>query len=115
MDKKGAIERLDAIEKEAEELRKIIKRSDKIEYDEMKMYVAVYHSYAYMLCGSRNEGYFRWHTFKNYPTEEGKTRAAKTGQEAINDMIYSEGDVHTFSDPKEGMKFFYEKYLELNV
>jgi hypothetical protein len=115
MDKKGAIERLDAVEKEAEELRKIIERSDKIKYDDRKMYVAVQRRYVYLLCGFDMSRYFRWHSFEKHIPEQGATCPSESGQEAINYMIASDGDIRVFSDPKEGMTFFYKKYLELNV
>ena len=111
MDKAKAIKRLDAIEGEAKELREIIERGDRLEYDEDKLYVAILLGKPYLLCGSAFSNYFRWHSFVMQCTVQGWSFNHETAQAAL-DYVANGGKVYAFTDRFEGMKFFYDKYME---
>ena len=109
MDKQEAIKRLDALDAEAKELRKIIERGDAIEYDENLMYVAIFDSHPYILMGESENNYFRWHSMGldgwGRPTEQGWYSNHKTAQAAL-DYATSRGKLHAFGDPREAIEFF---------
>lgn len=110
MNKQEAIKRLDALDAEAKELRKIIERGDGMEYDENKMYVAIFpDSHPYILMGSTPDKYFRWHSLglagKGLPTTNGWTINHNTGQAAL-DHATQQGRLYAFNDPREAITFF---------
>ena len=104
MDK--AMERLDAIEKEARELRKIID-GETIEYSMRKLYVGIKYGQPYILAGLSTDGYYRFHTFTGLnPSEEAWSFAKKTGQECIDYHLKDGFDIHVFDNTKEALQFF---------
>ena len=109
MDKQEAIKRLDALDAEAKELRKIIERGDAIEYDENLMYVAIFDSHPYILMGYALGVYFRWHSMgldgHGCPTVQGWADNHKTAQAAL-DYAARRGTLHAFGDPREAIEFF---------
>lgn len=107
MNKSEAISRLDAIEKEQAELRKIIEKGDKIVYDITRLYVAIYKGDPYILAGDGTSRYFRFHTFGDYNmSEQGWSSSNKTGQECIDYHLSAGFDIHVFDDTKEALQFF---------
>ena len=106
VDKDKAMERLDAIEKEAKELRKIID-GKKIEYSMKKLYVGIKDGQPYILAGDSSNQYYRFHTFSGCsPTEEGWYFPQKTGQECIDYHLKDGFDIHVFDNTKEALQFF---------
>jgi len=110
MDKMEAIKRLDALDAEAKELRKIIERGNGLKYDKWKLYVAIIGDRPYLLAGHDEANYFRWHQFAQVCTQMGWSSNHKTGQVALDDA-QANGEVHEFTDRFEGMKFFYDAYM----
>jgi len=107
MDKKEAMKRLDAIEEEAQKLREIIEKGDKIVYAKEKLYVAIKNGDPYILAGDGNGDHFRFYTFSiPCPSEQGWSYANKTGQECIDSHVKEGFDIHAFDDTKEAMQFF---------
>jgi hypothetical protein len=115
------MDRLDAIEKEAAELRKIIERGDSEEYDHEKLYVAEIHGCVYLLFGATSgvgiveqcdEKVFCWASFETNPSQQIWAQP-KTAEDALKEARIC-GTVYTFSDHKEGMAFFAKRYAELN-
>ena len=114
MDKKEAVKRLDALESEARELRKIIEAPEepkRLVYDWRKVYVAVSPAseMPYLLAGKSEDQYLRWHLFRN--TEQGWAPASKTGQEAL-DSVQGQFEVREFDDPRAGIDYFYALYCK---
>ena len=109
MNKREAIKRLDALDAEAKELRKIIERGDTMEYDENLMYIAIFDRNPYILMGESADNYFRWHSMgldgNGTPTEQGWYSNHKTAQAAL-DYATSNGKLHAFGDPREAIEFF---------
>ena len=106
MDKDKAMDRLDAIEKEARELRKIIDVKE-IEYSMHKLYVGIKDGQPYILAGDRSNQYYRFHTFAAYaPTEHAWSNTKKTGQECIDYHIKSGFDIHVFDNTRKALQFF---------
>jgi hypothetical protein len=111
MDKDDAIKRLDALDHEAAELRKIIEKGDKLVYDDTKMYVAIMNGIPYLLCGHEHNNYFSWHRFASAsPAEHVWDSAEDNGQYALDSV--KDYDIHVFADPREGMKFFYDQSMK---
>jgi hypothetical protein len=112
MDKQGAMKRLDAIECEAKELRKIIEKPEGIEYDDSKFYVGLAaDGNPCILAGVRTR-LFAFFMFKGaYPTEQRHGRSRDTAQEMIDQFLEEKGaTVHPFSDVRQGLEFFLEHY-----
>lgn len=112
MDKKKALSRLDSLEHEAAELRKIIEGPDKVIFDNDALYVAVVDGSPYILTGVDNR--FSWWGFKKGEFEHPiHNRYCDRGsaQDAI-DRIAEDGEVFSFSDPVKGIRFFYTEYMK---
>jgi len=109
MNKREVIKRLDALDAEAKELRKIIERGDAMEYDNSLMYVAIFDSHPYILMGYASGEYFRWHSLGldgyGNPTTQGWADNHKTAQAAL-DYAARNGKLHAFGDPREAIEFF---------
>jgi hypothetical protein len=107
IDKAEAKKRLDAIEKEARELREIIEKGDRIEYDGEKMYIWVTGGDAYILHGIMHD--YAWIAFcDNAPAEclaNGTYTSAQSTLDSAND-----GKVHVFTDTRKAFEFFLENY-----
>ena len=104
MDKKKAMERLDAIENEAKELRKILEKPDRIEYDSDVIYVAQENHSVYFLAGCND-------TYAFYTLSASELRfnpAASSGQDAIDEMISDGFVIHTFTNRNDALKFMME-------
>jgi len=118
MDKKEAIKRLDALYAEAKradveraELRKIIEKPEGLEYDERKLYVAIFGGNPHILLGHDTASYFRWHQFVlPFPGEQGYALNHKTGETAIEYANKHADKVTAFSDPREGLEYFMAHY-----
>ena len=111
MNKDEAMKRLEAIEKETAELKKIIEASDRIVYDKGKIYVSVSANGAPALLVGRDNAY-AFHTF-NGGTEWSHSPNCDTAQIAIDEE--SDGDtnmIHVFSNRKEALEFFLSKCEE---
>lgn len=111
MNKSDALKRLDAIETEAKELRKII--DGKIEYKEDKLYVGVMSGQylgngGYILVGTK--GSFAFYCFRESPTQQHWSSGHTSGQSCIDNFVANGGTVHEFDDVREGFKFFLENY-----
>ena len=110
MDKKKAMERLDAIENEAKELRKILERPDRIEYDETKIYVMKYKpsstTYTHILVGKK--GNFTWFSLDSIKqTFNGVWYAFE--QEALDCVIGRDDcEIFTFTNRNDALKFMME-------
>lgn len=100
MDKSQAIARLDAIEAEQKELRKIIE--GKATFDRDKIYVAIVRKEPYILSGRPNEGFF----FYTHENSVMVFDEQKSGQEAINSIEKNGGTVHEFTDTRTALQFF---------
>lgn len=108
MNKDEAMKRLEAIEKETAELKKIIGASDRLVYNGDKIYIAYGVKGPYILLG-RQERYF---FYELMDTEYVFDTAVKTGQEAIN-IMYKEGfSIEEFTNRKEALEFFLSKCEE---
>lgn len=106
MDKDKAMERLDAIEKEAKELRKIID-GKRIEYGMGKLYVGVKDGEPYILTGSNTEKHYRFHTLAGLtPSEQAWSCSQKTGQDCIDYHLADGFDIYVFDDTKKALQFF---------
>ena len=104
-DKEKAIARLDAIEKEAAELRKIIEKPV-LAYDSSKVYIGVNNGKPYIMAGYEGAGYFRFHAYERYSTEQGYDNPQKTGQECL-DYHKKEGfDIREFSNAENALEYF---------
>lgn len=106
MNKKDALDRLDAIEKEAKALREIIDKSDKIIYDDQKLYAFKNDQtgYTYILLGKQNAYAF----YKITTSEFSYDTTVSSGQEAIDNVIKNGHTVHVFDDRKAVLKFMME-------
>ena len=105
MDKDKAMERLDAIEKEAKELRKIID-GKKIEYSMKKLYVGIKDGRPYILAGT-NDDYYRFHCFNGpNPSEQGWGFPQKTGQDCLDYHLKCGFDIYVFDDTQKALQFF---------
>ena len=109
-DKKDAMKRLDAIENEAKELRKILEKPDRIEYDFKKIYVLEYRGtlpvYKHILLGTR--GYFSWYSINNVEQTFNGTRY-ECQQDALDCVLGREDcTVHTFTNRNDALKFMME-------
>ena len=112
MDTSEAIKRLDALDAEAQKLRKIIEQGDALKYNKRMLYIAIIEGKPYLLAGNNDGTYFRWHSFERFPTEQGWAPNHKTAQAAL-DYLNHCGKVYVFSDCFEGLKFFYDSYMAL--
>lgn len=110
MNKQKALARLDAIEKEAEELRKII--DGKIEYDGSKIYVATgggkeHCSAPYILCGTGSEYSF-------FSLSNTHSRLITTFS-IVDCFAYCEErdfTIHEFDNRREALQFFLDHIEE---
>ena len=112
MNKTEALARLDALEAEAAKLRDVINAPDskpRLFYDERKLYVAMCGGNPSLLAGYEPSGYFRWHEFQGYSTEQGWASNHITGQAAL-DYVQDKYEVREFADAREGMDYFYKLY-----
>lgn len=105
MDKAKAIARLDAIEAEAKELRKVIE--GKVTFDGDKLYVAILgerplRSIPFILAG-RPDGRHHFHSFQDC---QDVWDGGPSGQDAINSVISRNGTVHEFTDTRTALQFF---------
>ena len=110
MDKKKAMERLDAIENEAKELRKILERPDRIEYDETKIYVMKLNGssavYTHILVGKK--GNFMWFTLCS-TRQTFNDVYYLTEQDALDCVLGREDcTIHAFSNRNDALKFMME-------
>jgi len=109
MDKEEAIKRLDALDHEAAELRKIIE-GDELVYDKAKMYIWVTPSDVYVL--HRVASKYAWISFEAGCSSEYEANGDfDSGQRAVDGRREAKG-IYVFSDPKEGLKFLYEQYMK---
>jgi hypothetical protein len=105
MDKDKAMKRLDAIEKEAKELRKII--DGKLEYDSHRLYVGIYEENPYIMTGSACDECFKFFTLGQDLLSEQCYASSKTsGQECLDYHIEAGFDIHVFDDTKKALQFF---------
>ena len=121
MDKTEALSRLDALDHEAAELRKIIEKAEKnprLTYNDYCLYVAMCGDNPSILAGYDSfdqrgsiVNYFRWHEFQGYATAQGWAAPHRTGQEAL-DSVQDEYEVRAFRNAREGMDYFYKLYCE---
>jgi len=106
MDKNAAIKRLDAIEAEAKELRKVIDGG--LVFDRWRIYVAVIGDTPYLLVGDLSaDPRYRFNSFNS--TAAGWSCPVKGGQEAIDYVVNGQafpGTVHEFTDTREALQFF---------
>lgn len=110
MDKTDAMKRLDAIEREAEELRKIIEKPEGFIFDDHKLYVAIIDEEPYLLTQNVDTEECEWHSFDgSHPI--GTTWAGEhvSGQAAL-DYVETSGEIHEFSSAREGLEFFMKHY-----
>lgn len=106
MDKQAAMKRLDAIEREAKELRAIIDRPQ-LRYDKTKLYVGVKDGEPYIMVGYNSEPYFRFHTFGGLgKTQNGWCEPKKTGQECLDCHQNKGFEIREFTDTKEALEYF---------
>jgi len=118
MDKKEAIKRLDALDAEAKrsyveraELRKIIEKPEKLEYDESKLYVAMFRGEPHILAGQDSQKYFRWHSFDGeLPSSRAWSANHNTADDAIKYANEHAEKITAFSDPREGLEYFMAHY-----
>jgi len=106
--KNEAIKRLDAIEKEQAELRKIIEKGDKIVYDISKLYVGILNGCPYIMVGKGgSKEHFNMHSLDNgVPTCMTYTDDSDRGQECIDAHIERGFTIHVFDDTKKALQFF---------
>lgn len=105
MNKDAAMKRLEAIEKETAELKKIIESPDRLVYDKSKFYVATDGTWTDILVGNDDVG-FMWvnaKSFIQFYTHD----FAKTGQGALDDM--KDWDIHVFHDYTAAFTFILSK------
>ena len=121
MDKSEATKRLDAIEREAKELRAIIERGDVEKYDCKKLYVAEIFGDVYLLfgktkgdlvCRDGEEEAFYWLSFENHPSQQTWSSNGTTAKEALA-IAKREGILYSFTNHKDGMAFFAKRYAAL--
>ena len=110
MDKKKAMERLDAIENEAKELRKILEKPDRIEYDDTKIYVLKYvggsNVYTHILVGKKSN--FTWFTLRS--TRQTFNDAYYLTEQDALDCVLGMDDckIFTFTNRNDALKFMVE-------
>lgn len=108
MDKNEAMKRLEAIEKEAAELKKLTESPDRLVYDKTKIYVSVSSNGAPALLVGRDSAY-AFHTF-NGGTEWSHSPNCDTAQIAIDEEAGEDTNmIYVFSDRKEALQFFLSK------
>ena len=101
MDKDEAMKRLEAVEKETAELKKIIESPDGLVYDKYMIYVATDGTWVDILVGNDDIG-FMWVNAKSF-TQFYTHDFAKTGQAALDSM--EDWNIHVFSDYKATFDF----------
>jgi hypothetical protein len=105
MDKAKAMERLDAIENEAQELRKMI--DTKLVYDHGKLYVGILNGNPFIMVSSSNNDAFRFHNFNgDNMAAHGYAYGKDTGQECLDYHIAAGFKIYTFNTTKEAFQFF---------
>jgi hypothetical protein len=105
MDKTEAMKRLDAIEEEAKELRKIIieNKKMKIYYDWHKLYVGVKDNVPYLLLGEDSKHF----NFYNIRCTDGRWYdIIKNSQECIDSHIKDGFEIYEFDDTRKALEFF---------
>ena len=109
MDKQKALKRLDVIEKEAEELRKIL--DGETVFDSTKNYVFACQldGEPYIMASNLDIGHYRFQSFKNLGT--GWDDPAKTGQGCL-DHHAKFGTIYEFDGCIPAVEFFLEKRRE---
>lgn len=109
MNKEEAMKRLDSIENEAKELRKIIEGNG-IEYEgDHTLYVALRNGAPYILIGGRgmDKDFYSLRS-----TEWRSGWSSEAGQDAINEAIDAGSDIHVFTDTREALQFFIDNLKE---
>lgn len=86
-----------------------------MQYDDKCLYVAITDTgRPFILIGCiSGDTQFRWHILADaYPGELGTAAGVKTGQEALHvfDKFPFPPHIYAFSDPMEGLTFFYDAY-----
>lgn len=111
MDKTSATARLDAIEREAKELRKIIESPEKLVYDQRKLYVGIDQTGCVGLLTARPNGRdWRFHSFEPYHAAMvGWGDSDSSAEACIDGFIKNGGTVKEFK-PLEGLKYFISHY-----
>ena len=100
MDKLQAIKRLDAIEAEAKELRKVIE--GKVVYNTKKIYVGIWLGRPFILQGVADENNHFFSLESSCCFHDRTT----TGQSAIDSMEKDGGTIHEFTDTRTALQFF---------
>lgn len=109
MDKANAMARLDAIEREASELRKIIEGKTGLVYDESKIYVGLLDDQPYVMSGrscNPNAGFVFQSFSGDRPALKIYSYPRETGQACLDYHINAGFEIRAFSDTKEALQFF---------
>lgn len=103
MNKDEALRRLDAIEKEQAELRKIIEKGDTLVFRRDKIYVALYDGKPWMMLGEANAGFC---FYQLIDTESSYAMSKKSGQECLLYHTNAGFDIHVFDATTDALAFF---------
>jgi hypothetical protein len=113
MDKIAAMERLDAIEDEAKQLRELISEKDRLIFEKDKLYVGISRigDPSIMVGNQGSPEYFRFQEFKRgNPSRQGWSSAIIGAQECLDYHAESFQEIRVFSDVRQGFAFFLEHY-----
>jgi hypothetical protein len=114
MDKQEAIKRLDALDNEAKELRKIIEQGDMV-YDEGKIYIGIMCDEPYVMTGRYPlpGSAFCFQSFDRGKKELIRWDSEKaTGQECLDQHLSDGFDIHAFDSTREAFQFFLDNLRE---
>jgi hypothetical protein len=114
MDKQGVMKRLDAIERKAAELRKIIEKPDGIKFTPGKMYIGIRRGnrQPYIL-DRRYIGTDMLYAFKGYHDGEALGLFWDDGKSDPQEYLDESAgafDIHAFDDVRKGLEFFLKHY-----
>lgn len=105
MDKQAVMKRLDAIEREAQELRAIIEKP--LVYDDTKIYIGVKDGEPHIMVGNIAHNYYRFHCFaRQYKSEHGWSSPKNTGQECLDYHLNAGFEIREFDNTKEAFEYF---------
>jgi hypothetical protein len=110
--KEEALARIEAIEKETEELRKIIERPEKLVYNPCKFYVGIKDGLYYMLIGFSVCNNYGFYSCKHGHWQLYSRDGSKSGQACLDCHLNVFDDIKVFDNWDEGMHYFYARYKE---